>query len=579
MKRIVMTLLAACMLLGAGLPARAQDTEYKATPVTISRDRVRKDGKLYYSHVVLERQTLFSIAKAYGVTIQDIYDSNPTLNLEKESLKTYQILMIPVVDKLPEAEEEAAPATQATAPVQAQAQAKADNTSVAPSPQPEDYIIHTVKWYEDLGSIARKYGVSKEAIMRANGLTSPTVSRKQKLRIPTGDTAETEDELPAVQNTPEEAPVEEDRPKSIFETIGEAISEKADEYLYVGKKDVTAALIMPFNAQKSPSENNLDFYSGVLLAAYDLKAEGVNVDLNVYDAAGGVNVTADKLSSCDIVIGPVSTSDLTSTMRLCPSGTTVISPLEPKAVELARMYNNLIQAPSSAENQSEDLIDWLAEDFRTGDKIILLTEKNVTLTSAAGIMVSRLQNSGLPYSTISYGVLEGRNIASSIDAAASQGGTTRLVVASESEAFVSDVVRHANLLALRNNRKSEIVLYGLSKIRSFDTIEVESLHNTNLHVAISYFVDYDSPKVQKFLMSYRALFNTEPGPFAFQGYDTAYNFIKMCSRYGRRWPDKLDDEPMRGLQSNFSFDRRDSHVNKAVRRVVYGPDFTIRLVN
>ena len=571
MKRIAMTLLAACMLLGAGMPARAQDTEYKATPVTISRDRVRKDGKLYYSHVVLERQTLFSIAKAYGVTLQDIYDSNPTLNLEKEGLKTYQILMIPVVDKLPEAEE-AAPAAQAQAP------APADNTTVAPSPQPEDYIIHTVKWYEDLGSIARKYGVSREAIMRANGMTSPTVSRKQKLRIPTGAVAEAE-ELPAAQDTPEETPDGEDRPKSILETIGEAISEKADEFLYAGKKDITAALIMPFNAQKSPSENNLDFYSGVLLAAYDLKAEGVNVDLNVYDVAGGVNVTADKLSSCDIVIGPVSTSDLTSTMRLCPSGTAVISPLEPKAVELARMYSNLIQAPSSAENQSEDLIDWLAEDFRTGDKIILLTEKNVTLTSAAGIMVSRLQESGLPYSTISYGVLEGRDIAAAIDASAAQGGTTRLVVASESEAFVSDVVRHANLLALRNNRKSEIVLYGLSKIRSFDTIEVESLHNTNLHVAISYFIDYDSPKVQKFLMSYRALFNTEPGPFAFQGYDTAYNFIKMCSRYGRRWPDKLDDETMRGLQSNFSFDRRDSHVNKAVRRVVYGPDFSIRLVN
>ena len=98
-------------------------------------------------------------------------------------------------------------------------------------------------------------------------------------------------------------------------------------------------------------------------------------------------------------------------------------------------------------------------------------------------------------------------------------------------------------------------------------------------MAISYFVDYDSPAVQKFLMSYRALFNAEPGPFAFQGYDTAYNFMKMCSRYGRRWADKLDDQQMRGLQSNFSFDRSGGHINKAVRRVVYGRDFSIRLVN
>ena len=55
MKSRVILFLAAALVLGAPLPVRAQDTEYKATPVTISRDRVRNNGKLYYSHVVLER--------------------------------------------------------------------------------------------------------------------------------------------------------------------------------------------------------------------------------------------------------------------------------------------------------------------------------------------------------------------------------------------------------------------------------------------------------------------------------------------------------------------------------------------
>ena len=569
MRKSVMTLMAAFLLLGAGMPARAQDTEYKATPVTISRDRVRNNGKLYYSHVVLEKQTLFSIAKAYGVSIQDIYDSNPTLKLETEGLKTYQILLIPVVDNLP-----------ATTDTQT-ATAAAESAAPVPSTQPATYVVHTVKWYEDLGSIAKKYNVSREAIMRANGMTSPTVTRRQKLRIPTGSSAIIEEAEPVVTVAAQEPDeVEEEKPKGILETLGEAITEKAEEFLYTGKKDVSAALIMPFNAQRSPSENNLEFYSGVLLAAYDLKSEGINVDLSVYDAVGGnIPVTSDKFGDFDLVIGPVSTTDLTTALRLSPSGTPIISPLEPKAVDLARVYGNLIQAPSPAESQSEDLVEWLAQDFRSGDKIILLTEKNATLTSAASTLVTSMQSSGLPYTTLSYGVLEGRNISSSIEREAASGGVIRLVVASESEAFVSDVVRNANLLTLRNNRRIDIVLYGLSKVRSFDTIELEYLHNTNLHVSISYFIDYDSPAVQKFLLAYRALFNAEPGPFAFQGYDTAYNFIKMCSKYGRRWPDKLDDESMRGLQSNFSFERRGGHINKAVRRVVYGPDYSIKLVN
>ncbi len=567
MKKLVMICLAAALLLGA-VPLHAQDTEYKATPVTISKDKVRENGKLYYSHVVLERQTLFSIAKAYGVTIQDIYDANPTLKLETEGLKTYQILHIPYVENAPGAE--------APAPAQ-----KAQTTVVsAPAAQPGEYIIHTVKWYEDLDSIAKKYGVSKEAIMKANGMTSPQLSRKQKLRIPPAGTEITED-IPVVFEE-EAAKAEEDggeKSKNIFETIGEAISEKAEEFLYSGKKDITAALIMPFNATKSPNENNLEFYSGVLMAARDLKAEGINVDLSVYDAVGGnIPVTAEKLGSCDVVIGPISTADLSATLKVSPSGTPIVSPLEPKAVELARAYGNLIQAPSSAESQSEDLVEWLAEEYRPGDRIVLLVEKNATRTAAANVIVEKMQESGLQYSTITYGPLEGRNLSNSIESPGS-GRSIRLIVASESEAFVNDVVRNANRLALRNNRRDNVVLYSISKIRSFDTIEVEYLHNANLHVSISYFVDYDSPAVQRFLMRYRALFNAEPGPFAFQGYDTAYNFIKMCSKYGRRWPDKLDEEDMRGLQSNFSFDRRGGHVNKAVRRIVYGQDYSIRLVN
>ena len=567
MKKLVMICLAAVLLLGAG-PLHAQDTEYKATPVTISKDKVRENGKLYYSHVVLERQTLFSIAKAYGVTIQDIYDANPTLKLETEGLKTYQILHIPYVENAPGAEAPTlAQTTQATA-------------VSAPSAQPGEYIIHTVKWYEDLASNAKRYGVSKEAIMKANGMTSPQLSRKQKLRIPPAGAEITED-APVVFEE-EAAEAEEDggdKSKNIFETIGEAISEKAEEFLYSGKKDVTAALIMPFNASKSPNENNLEFYSGVLMAARDLKAEGINVDLSVYDAVGGnIPVTAEKLGSCDVVIGPISTADLSATLKISPSGTPIVSPLEPKAVELARAYGNLIQAPSSAENQSEDLVEWLAEEYRPGDRIVLLVEKNATRTAAANVIVEKMQESGLQYSTITYGPLEGRNLSNSIESPGS-GRSIRLIVASESEAFVNDVVRNANRLALRNNRRDNVVLYSISKIRSFDTIEVEYLHNANLHVSISYFVDYDSPAVQRFLMRYRALFNAEPGPFAFQGYDTAYNFIKMCSQYGRRWPDKLDEEDMRGLQSNFSFDRRGGHVNKAVRRIVYGQDYSIRLVN
>ena len=75
MKRHIALL--ASLLILACTAAVAQD--YVPTPVTVSSEKVKLNGKVYYAHLVLERQTIYSIAKAYGVTEQDLYDANPSL--------------------------------------------------------------------------------------------------------------------------------------------------------------------------------------------------------------------------------------------------------------------------------------------------------------------------------------------------------------------------------------------------------------------------------------------------------------------------------------------------------------------
>lgn len=72
---------------------------YVPTPVTISKETVKVDGKLYYSHVVLERQTLYSISKTYQVSIDEIYDANEAIQLRETGLKKNSIIRIPVNSK------------------------------------------------------------------------------------------------------------------------------------------------------------------------------------------------------------------------------------------------------------------------------------------------------------------------------------------------------------------------------------------------------------------------------------------------------------------------------------------------
>ena len=151
-------------------------------------------------------------------------------------------------------------------------------------------------------------------------------------------------------------------------------------------------------------------------------------------------------------------------------------------------------------------------------------------------------------------------------------GTNRVIIASESEAFVNDVVRNLNLTI---HNKFNVVLYAPAKIRTFETIEIENFHNTNLHASLTYYIDYENPEVKQFIKKYRALFQTEPTQFAFQGYDVAKYFLGLCAKYGDSWMQHVEDAAM--LQSTFDLQTTENggYSNGGIRRIVYGSEYTV----
>lgn len=540
--------------LTAIIPAAASAQEYESTPVTISKDKVRVDGQICYSHVVLERQTLFSISKAYNVSIDEIYRYNPSV--KEEGLKKNSILIIPVQDH------------QTAVPSENAAETAPETKPAVPEAQKTERI-HVVKWFEDLDVIAEKYGVSVEAIMKANGLKGRKLTKKQKLVIPFTSDVEDMPEASAepeaeVEETPEEAPVEEG---------------KIDFGWLFPDREVSVSLLLPLKATgSSSSQNNMDFYSGVLLATYDLAEEGVKTELSVYDVAdGNFPVTKERLESSDLVIGPISSGDLGRVFDIAPDAKAVISPLDPRAESLVATHGNMIQAPVPHKLQYEDLAAWIKEDKKYADRVIVITEKGARANEAVSLMTAAIDSTGISYSPFSYSILEGRNVTDPLTRLMTENGTNRVLIASESEAFVNDVVRNLNLLI---HKKLDIVLYAPSKIRSFETIEVENFHNTKLHVSLGYYIDYSDKKVMDFIMKYRALYNAEPSQFAFQGYDIANYFIRLFSRYGDKWPSKIDSEEMSMLQSTFKCSRKEDqgYINTGVRRIVYGNDWSVNKV-
>lgn len=535
--------------------SRAQD--YTAPQVTVSKEKTKMGGKLYYSHIVLEKQTLYSISKAYGVSLDDIYSANP--GLKETGLKKNAVILIPDLT------------------VKEQEKGRKKKAGK----EEDKYTVHTVRWYEDLDVIAEKYDVTVESIMELNNLKGRKLKNRQKLRIPSATEVSAAEPDAAAQG-----PI-------VPATSGDVQNVSPENRTTTGisssilplfrKNSVDISLLLPLAAgdSTSGSRSNMDFYSGALLAARQLGKEGVGIDLSVYDVADGqMHITEERLKSSDVVIGPVSAEDLGRLLASAPHSTYIVSPLDHRAEPLALSYKNFIQAPSSSTAQYADLANWIREEKSPHDTVIIIHEKGIKDRTGINTLTQGLKENGIGFQTFSYNILEGRDIPDSLRSRMTLTARNHLMIASESEAFVNDVIRNINLMV---HEKYDVAVYASSKIRGFDTIEGANLHNVNLHVSASYYIDYDQKEVQDFIMDYRALFNTEPTPFAFQGYDIILYFAGICSKYGNAWPAMLPLEEEELLQSGFRFSRvvvgqsEVGFANTAIRRITYGPDYSVSL--
>lgn len=281
----------AALLMAYAASATAQ--EYVAPAVEVSDQKVKKDGKVYYSHVVVEKQTLFSISKAYNVTQDEIYDANP--GLRENGLKKNSIIMIPVQSE----NKETVAARQTETPNETVAQQESVQADETKKVEASVHKIHTVRWYETLKDIAARHNVSEQAIMTINNLTDSKLKNRQKLIIPTQEYA-----MALTPSSPEEEPQTAEEEDMDLETAFDT-EEDDSAYTVIEKRKINATLLLPLKATgNTASKSNMDFYSGALIAVRELGESGIDINMNVYDVANGTfGATRHELESSDIEIG------------------------------------------------------------------------------------------------------------------------------------------------------------------------------------------------------------------------------------------------------------------------------------
>lgn len=126
-------------------------------PYTVHRseDKILLEGKVYYIHIVREKETLYGISRAYNVSQKVIAAENPDIFT---GLKVGMVLKIPSEPVLDESAE---------------------------TSETEEYFTHVIQPGETLYFLSRKYGIDVREIEKANPDVSITdLKVDQVLKIP-----------------------------------------------------------------------------------------------------------------------------------------------------------------------------------------------------------------------------------------------------------------------------------------------------------------------------------------------------------------------------------------------------------
>ncbi len=343
------------------------------------------------------------------------------------------------------------------------------------------------------------------------------------------------------------------------------------------KSSFRISLILPLNSKnvESTDHNNfIDFYEGVLLAAQNAKKNGNNIEINVFDSDDYSDIMhliiSGKLDNSDLIIGPVFAKDIEKILPFANEHKIpVVSPLDSKSEYLTNDNPYLFQATTPIEVQQRNLLS----DLKRSDHITVIHESGTSDKELSDITFGILEENNLKYNTLSYSLEKDKLPYNQFVSKLSREELNNVIIPSGSEAFVYDVLRNLNLMSSMDNFK--IKIYGTSRWRNFDLVDLSYLHSMNLTLSLSYYVDYSDQRVKDFLFQYRALFQNEPSAYAFQAYDITNFFLSYWANYGTN-TDNITNIYGNLLQSDIKFVKKgEGFINSATRKIEYLPDYLI----
>ncbi|MEN9640031.1 MAG: hypothetical protein RLZZ262_1900 [Bacteroidota bacterium] len=454
------------------------------------------------THEVKKKETLFSIAKAYNVEVNDLIAANPGSD---KGVKKGQILVIP-----------------------------GPKPKVEPIVQDRDFFIHKVQAGETVYSITKKYNVPQEALYQLNEGLKDGLKADMEIRIPGA------------------RPSESTQPGILPNRTDGKVEVRGPIY----EKQYDMALMLPFYANykdtmetrdKKLRESSIQMMRGAMMAADTLEKYGLKANIHIYDVLDNKKMIAPliakaEMSEVDVVIGPTFKEPLKELTQWAKNKDTHV------VVPVQQPSTILLQSPNMSKAVAGSTTQWITtarfiHKTYPNAQIVLVNSKN--LDDIKSVNAFKDEWKVLTGDSILNEVIVADVATFAIKDKIKAGKKNIVVVPTNDKKVISALFRGLG--------EGDIIVFGNESWEDIDNISVANRNKYHLHYPLTTFIDTTDPMVNKWMDEYRKKYRSEPNKFAALGYDLVLFYGMGLKQFGHDFPNHMDEIKAKTIGDQFDF--------------------------
>ena len=487
---------------------------YAGQAIKIPKGKESQKGETF--HTIQAGETLYKLTTIYNISAKAICEANP--GLSAENFRIGQVILIPL-----EQEQE-----------METAQAPAEKPAIQGPVQSRCKDMHKVKRKETVFSVSREYGISEQELIAANPELKKGMKKGQYLCIP----------YPSATTMQPTAPKED--PYAIPPSNNELFRKSKEAPQAIST--IKAALLLPFQEDK----RMVEYYEGFLMAVDSLKRTGTSIDLYVYDCGKDVStlntiLAKNEMKNMNVIFGPMHQQQIKPLSTFAEKNDIrLVIPFSSKGEEV---FNNpaIYQINTPQSYLYSEVYEHFTRQFPNAHVIFIEpTSEDKEKAEFISGMKQELKSKGMSMKTVN-------------------------------ENATKDMLKEA----LRSD-KDNIYLFGYPEWQTYTRDHLESFFELDTYFYSSFYTNTLFPAAIQFTNNYHKWYSKDlvskfPS-YGMLGFDTGFFFLKGLSRYGSELENNLPKMNLTPIQTGFKFERVNNwggFINKKVFFIHFTKNFEL----